>query len=57
VTIGVNTVGREVLGNGSGDDGLLATLRKVSADLRSGDSAALRGDDVTKLDANLTKLL
>ena len=57
VTIGVNTVGREVLGNGAGDDGLIATLRQISSDLRSGDATALRGDDVTKLDANIDKLL
>ena len=36
VTIGVNTVGREVLGDGAGDDGLISTLRKISSDLRSG---------------------
>jgi flagellar hook-associated protein 3 FlgL len=57
VTIGVNTVGSEVLGNGAGDDGLIATLRQISSDLRSGNADALRGDDMTKLDANVTKLL
>jgi flagellar hook-associated protein 3 FlgL len=57
VTIGVNTVGREVLGEGAGDDGLLATLRKIASDLRSGDATALRGDDMTRLDDNIDKLL
>ena len=57
VTIGVNTVGREALGDGAGDDGLIATLRQISSDLRSGNGDALRGDDVTKLDANIDKLL
>jgi flagellar hook-associated protein 3 FlgL len=57
VTITVNTVGREVLGDGGSDDGLIATLRKISSDLRSGNADALRGEDMTKIDANVDKLL
>jgi flagellar hook-associated protein 3 FlgL len=57
VTISVNTVGREVLGDGGSDDGLIATLRKISSDLRSGNADSLRGEDMTKIDANIDKLL
>ena len=59
VTLSINTVGREFLGDGqSGDDGkLLDVLRDTVADLRAGNTDALRGTDLDRLDANLDTLL
>jgi flagellar hook-associated protein 3 FlgL len=58
VPLTINVVGQEVLGDGAGaDTKLLATLRGAIDHLRSGDGAALRGGDLTGLDANLDALL
>jgi flagellar hook-associated protein 3 FlgL len=59
VTLSINAVGREFLGDGSsGDDGkLLDVLRDAAAHLRSGDTDALRDADLAGLDANLDILL
>jgi flagellar hook-associated protein 3 FlgL len=59
VTMSVNTVGREFLGDGQsgGDDKLLDVLRDVADDLRAGNTDALRGTDLERLDQNLDLLL
>jgi flagellar hook-associated protein 3 FlgL len=59
VTLSINVVGREVLGDGraSADGKLLATLRTISAHLRAGDGTSLGDTDLKALDANLTSLL
>jgi flagellar hook-associated protein 3 FlgL len=56
VTMNVNTVGAEVLGNGAGDDKMLHVLRDIATHLRAGDGDALRAD-VPRLEANLDNLL
>jgi flagellar hook-associated protein 3 FlgL len=53
VTMTVNTVGKDVLGQGGGDGGILDTLRQISANLKSGNGAALRGANLTALDAGI----
>lgn len=57
VSMTINTVGQEFLGDGGSDGKLLATLRKTIADLRSGDGTALRGDDLTAIRNNLDQIL
>jgi flagellar hook-associated protein 3 FlgL len=58
VSMTINVVGQEVLGDGAGaDTKLLATLRGAIDHLRTGDGASLRGSDITGLDANLDTLL
>jgi len=59
VTMTINTVGDQVLGNGqaANDDKLLDVLRDAVDHLRAGDGAALRGTDLTRLDASLDSLL
>jgi flagellar hook-associated protein 3 FlgL len=59
VTLNINTVGREILGDGqaAADDGLLHVLRDAVDHLRAGDGASLRGTDLTRLDASYDKLL
>ena len=59
VTISINSVGQEILGDGqaAGDGKLLDTLRTISTDLRAGNGAALRGTDLTKLNDNLNQVL
>jgi len=54
VSLDVNVLGDDVLGGGTvaADDKLLHVLRDVADHLRSGDTAALRGSDLTRLDAN-----
>lgn len=52
----VNLNADELLGSGA-DGKLLAVLRGVSAHLRSGDGAALRGGDLTGLDTGTDTLL
>lgn len=44
VTMTINLVGREVLGDGGADGKLLSQLRTISAHLKADDSAALEGD-------------
>ena len=58
VSMAINVVGQEVLGDGQGSDTkLLATLRNAIDHLRSGDGPSLRGADLTDLDTNLDSLL
>jgi len=59
VTMNINVVGRQILGDGqaAGDDKLLDTLRDAVDHLRAGDGASLRGTDQTRLDANLNTIL
>ena len=63
VTMSINTVGVDFLGNGqpaaggTADDKVFNVLRDISAHLRAGDGASLRGTDMTRLDANLDDVL
>jgi flagellar hook-associated protein 3 FlgL len=59
VTMTINTIGSEILGNGqaAGDDGLLHVLRDAVDHLRAGDGASLRGTDLQRLDTNYDNLL
>jgi flagellar hook-associated protein 3 FlgL len=59
VTLNINAVGREILGDGqaAADDGLLHVLRDAVDHLRAGDGPSLRGTDLTRLDASLDSLL
>ena len=59
VTMSINTVGREFLGDGqaAGDGKLLDTLRDVADALRADDPAALRDTELARLDDNLELLL
>jgi len=58
VTMTVNTVGSDILGNGqaAGDGKLLNVLRDAADHLRAGDSAATRAD-LDKLDTNMDHVL
>ena len=63
VSIRVNTVAWDVLGSGQnaggpgvGDDKLLDVLRDIADDLRAGNGPALRGTDLSRLDANLDEI-
>ena len=58
VTMTINTVGRDILGDGqaAGDGKLLNVLRDAADHLRAGDSAALRAD-LDKLDTNMDHVL
>jgi flagellar hook-associated protein 3 FlgL len=53
VSVQINVPGVNVLGNGGADNKLLSTLRKLSADLRSGNLPGLRGPALTNLETNL----
>jgi flagellar hook-associated protein 3 FlgL len=59
VTISINSVGQELLGDGqaSGDGKLLDTLRTISQDLRAGNGPALRGAYLKGLTDNLNQVL
>jgi flagellar hook-associated protein 3 FlgL len=59
VQMTINVVGQEFLGDGPGaaDNKLLHVLRDAVDDLRSGTGADLRGTDLSRLEANLDKLL
>jgi flagellar hook-associated protein 3 FlgL len=60
VTISINSVAREILGDGRAnptDGKLLNTLRDISEHLRANDGAALRGGDITNLKASLDDVL
>jgi flagellar hook-associated protein 3 FlgL len=60
VTMSINTVAREVLGDGRAnptDGKLLNVLRDISEHLRSNDGAALRGADVSNLQSQLDSVL
>lgn len=59
VSLSINTVAREFLGDGSsgGDGKLIDVLRKAAASLRGDDGDALATTDLQGVDANLDKLL
>jgi len=59
VSLSINTVGREFLGDGSsGSDGkLLDVLRHAAVSLRNNDGNALATTDLKAIDANLDRLL
>jgi flagellar hook-associated protein 3 FlgL len=60
VTMSINSVGREILGDGRAnptDGKLLNVLRDISEHLRANDGPALRGDDVNNLKAQLETVL
>ena len=59
VTMSINTVGREFLGDGqgAGDGKLLDNLRDAVVALRADDAASLRGTELSRLDDNLDRLL
>jgi flagellar hook-associated protein 3 FlgL len=60
VTMTINTVGREILGDGRAnptDGKLLNVLRDISDHLRANDGAALRGGDTTNLQSQLDVVL
>ena len=60
VTMSINTVAREILGDGRAapaDGKLLNTLRDVADHLRAGDGTALRGGDMSNLKSKLDSLL
>jgi flagellar hook-associated protein 3 FlgL len=59
VTMSINTVAREFLGDGqsAGDGKLIDTLRGAVAALRTDDAATLRDTQLSKLDQNLDTLL
>jgi len=58
VSMQINTVGRDVLGDGqsAGDGKLLNVLRDAVGHLRAGDGANIRAD-ITKLDGNMDHIL
>ena len=59
VSLPINVTGESVLGNGqaAADNKLLHVLRDISDHLAAGDTASLRGTDLTRLDSNLDQLL
>jgi flagellar hook-associated protein 3 FlgL len=59
VSVQVNTDGLALFGEGTaaGDGLMLDTLRTLSADIRSGDTAAVRTTDLQALDRNTTALV
>jgi flagellar hook-associated protein 3 FlgL len=59
VSLQINILGDSVLGNGqaAGDNKLLNVLRDVADHLQAGDTASLRGTDLTRLSTNLDSLL
>jgi flagellar hook-associated protein 3 FlgL len=59
VQISINVVGQQILGDGPGaaDNGLLHVLRDAVDDLRSGNTADLRSNDMDRLETNFDLLL
>ena len=58
VSVSINIVGSDLLGNGiSGDGKLISTLRDTIAHLKSGDGVALRNTDLKALDSQVDSLL
>lgn len=59
VTLTLNIVGHEVLGQGQGaaDNKLLDVMRDAVDHLRAGNGAAVRGTDLSRLDTNIDNLL
>jgi flagellar hook-associated protein 3 FlgL len=56
VQVPLNVDGATVIGDGATAGSLLATLRKISADLKANDSSALQSGDLTALDQALDGL-
>jgi flagellar hook-associated protein 3 FlgL len=59
VTLSLNIVGTEILGQGQGaaDNKLLDVMRDAADHLRAGDGASIRGTDLTRLDTNFDNIL
>jgi flagellar hook-associated protein 3 FlgL len=57
VSMSINVVGSDILGNGSGDGKLISVLRDTITHLKSGDGAALRDTDLKALDGQVDSLL
>jgi flagellar hook-associated protein 3 FlgL len=57
VSVSINVVGSDILGNGSGDGKLISVLRDTITHLKSGDGAALRDTDLKALDGQVDSLL
>lgn len=57
VSVQVNTNGLALFGEGNGDGLLIGTLRTLSADIRSGNTAAVQGADLQALDRNATAVV
>ena len=55
-TITVNVRGEDVLGSGGADGKLLSTLRNLAANLRSGNVAAIRANDLGDIQTNLEEV-
>ncbi|CAA9488595.1 MAG: Flagellar hook-associated protein FlgL [uncultured Solirubrobacteraceae bacterium] len=55
-TITVNVRGEDVLGSGGADGKLLSTMRDLAANLRSGNLAAIRANDISALQTNLEEV-
>ena len=51
-SVQVNVDVSQLLGSGGGDGKLLDTLRTIAADMRAGNTAALNGTDLAKLDTS-----
>lgn len=57
VALDIGVDAASFLGSGGGDGKLIDTLRTISAHLRAGDTGALGGSDIAKLDAGLDTAL
>jgi flagellar hook-associated protein 3 FlgL len=57
VTMTINTVGRELLGDGGSDGKLLSVLRSVSAHLKANDQTALQDVDIKALQGTVDGIL
>jgi flagellar hook-associated protein 3 FlgL len=59
VTMTINTIGRQLLGDGQGaaDSKVLDVLRDAVDHLRAGDGPSLRNSDIARVDANVDNLL
>ncbi|MDA0171114.1 flagellar hook-associated protein FlgL [Solirubrobacter taibaiensis] len=57
VTMSINTVGSEVLGNGGNDGKLLSVLRNLSANMKSNNVDAIRDVDVKALQGRVDDIL
>jgi flagellar hook-associated protein 3 FlgL len=53
VSVRINTLASDVLGNGGADQKLLSTLRTISSDLRTSNLTSLRGAALNALETNL----
>jgi len=57
VTMTINTVGSEVLGNGGNDGKLLSVLRNLSANMKSNNAAGIRDVDLKALQGRVDDIL